>query len=181
MNLVAILVSLILSIGGAAAAPPTDWLLLVYSIRLLPIDGEPGSPRYDRALSYRLELVNACAGATEDRTERYICVKVARFESDYREDAGRCEVRGKAGDRTAWQIVPRSPGEAGRLCQSLAEDARMHLERVRESRAACRHLPKAEQLALYARGNCTSEEGKKLSRHRFPTDAEVRRLETERW
>jgi hypothetical protein len=107
-------------------------------------------------------------------------VKLARFESNYREDVGRCAVIGKARDKSAWQIVPRSAAEDKRLCQSLEEDARFHVERVRESRSACRHLPKEEQLALYARGNCTSEEGKRLSRTRFPTDAEVKRLETER-
>ena len=179
MNLIASLLVLILSVG--AAAPPTEWLLIVYSIRLLPIEGEPATSRYDRALEYRTEVANACTQATDNRTERYICMKVARFESDYREDVGRCTIRGKAGDRTAWQIVPRSRDEADRLCRSLVEDARVHVERVRESRAACRHLPKQEQLAMYARGVCGSEEGRKLSRHRFPTDAEVQRLETERW
>ena len=170
MNLLAIL-TLILSV--TMAAPPSVWTLLVYSIRLLPIDGAPGSAKYDRALAYRLKLVTACAEATEDRTERYICVKVARFESDYREDAGRCEIKGKAGDRTAWQIVPRSREEGGRLCQSMVDDARIHVERVRESRAACRQLPVDEQLALYARGSCSSEEGRKLSRHRWPRKREV--------
>ena len=165
------------------AAPPDSWTLLIYSLRLLPIappSNDSDMPRYDAELAYRVALVDACVAATEDRTERYICVKLARFESNYREDVGRCKVIGKANDKSAWQIVPRSEAENKRLCQSLEEDARFHVERVRESRAACRHLPKEEQLALYARGNCTSEEGKRLSRTRFPTDAEVKRIETER-
>ena len=164
------------------ASPPDAWMLLIYSLRLLPIappTDESDMPRYDAELAYRVALVNACVAATEDRTERYICTKVPRFESNYREDVGRCKVIGKANDKSAWQIVPRSTAEDKRLCQSLEEDARFHVERVRESRSACRHLPKEEQLALYARGNCTSEEGKRLSRTRFPTDAEVKRLETE--
>ena len=167
---------------ATVAAPPSAWTLLVYSLRLLPIaapTGDSDMPRYDAELAYRLALVNACVAATEDRTERYICTKVPRFESNYREDVGRCKVIGKANDKSAWQIVPRSKAEDQRLCQSLEEDARFHVERVRESRAACRHLPKEEQLALYARGDCSSEEGKRLSRTRFPTDAEVKRLETE--
>lgn len=168
-------------IFGSAAAPPDAWHLFVYSIRLLPIEAALASPEYDSALAYRLELVNACVEATEDRSERYICIKVARFESNFREDVGRCKIIGKAKDRSAWQIVPRNKDESERLCVSLVEDARLHLERVRESRAACRHLPKQEQLALYARGDCESEEGRKLSRHRFPADSEIRRLETERW
>ena len=163
--------------------PPGAWTLLVYSLRLLPI-AQPTNDKtdvYDAELAYRVALVEACVAATEDRTERYICVKLPRFESNYREDVGRCSVIGKANDKSAWQIVPRSEAEDKRLCRSLEEDARFHIERVRESRSACRHLPKEEQLALYARGNCTSEEGKRLSRHRFPTDAEVKRLETEVW
>lgn len=165
-----------------SAEAPSAWTLLVYSLRLLPIATPTDDTMavYDAELTYRIALVDACVAATDDRTERYICVKLARFESNYREDVGRCKVIGKANDKSAWQIVPRSKTEDKRLCQSLEEDARFHVERVRESRGACRHLPKEEQLALYARGNCSSEEGKRLSRTRFPTDAEVKRLETER-
>ena len=165
------------------STPPDAWMLLVYSLRLLPITTPTNDnmAAYDAQLAYRIALVDACVAATEDRTERYICVKIARFESNYREDVGRCRVIGKANDKSAWQIVPRSEAEDKRLCQSLEEDARFHIERVRESRSACRHLPKQEQLALYARGDCGSEEGKRLSRTRFPTDAEVKRLEMERW
>ena len=181
------LASLALAFGGARAdaqttlptPPPSAWQLLVYSLRLLPISEAPASPAYDRALAYRTELAEACAAATDHRTERYICIKVARWESFFREDVGRCAVIGKANDRSAWQIVPRNASEEQRLCKSLVEDARFHVERVRESRGACRHLPKQEQLALYARGDCASEEGRKLSRFRFPTDNEIRKLETE--
>lgn len=169
---------------AASADPPGAWTLLVYSLRLLPIappTDDASTAIYDAELTYRVALVDACIAATTDRTERYICVKLARFESNYREDVGRCAIIGKANDKGAWQIVPRSKAEDARLCKTLEEDARFHVERVRESRAACRHLPKEEQLALYARGNCTSEEAKRLSRHRFPTDTEVKRLETEKW
>ena len=174
----------------ASVVAPNAWLLLVFSIRLLAIDGsftaaDLRSPdrqaAYDRALAYRLELVNACVEATEDRSERYLCVQIARFESVFREDVGRCQIIGKAGDRSAWQIVPRSPAESERLCVSLVDDARFAMERVRESRAACRHLPKQEQLAAYARGSCESAEGRKLSRHRFPSDTLVKQIETEKW
>ena len=169
-----------LAAGGTEA--PDASRLLTYSLRLLPIapPTSDDTAAYDAELAYRRLLVEACVAATEDRTERYICTKLPRFESNYREDVGRCKVIGRANDKSAWQIVPRSEAEDKRLCQSLEEDAKFHIERVRESRNACRHLPKEEQLALYARGNCSSEEGKRLSRVRFPTDAEVKRLETER-
>ena len=169
---------------------PDVWILFVFSVRLLAIEGSftaedlrqgDTQAAYDRALQYRLELINACALATEDRSERYLCVQIPSLESRYREDVGRCRVVGKAGDKSAWQIVPRSAAEDARLCVTLVDDARFALERVRESRAACRHLPKQEQLALYTRGDCASEEGRRLSRHRFPNDALVRRVETERW
>lgn len=176
-----LLLALTFVLGSLSAAPPDVWHLLVFSLRLLPVEAAPVTPAYDRALAYRLELVSACEEATEDRSERYICTKVARFESAYREDVGRCALKGKEGEVTAWQIIPRSKDERARLCVSLVEDARFMLERVRESRAACQRLPKQEQLALYARGSCDSVDGKKLSRHRFPTDDEVRRLEMERW
>lgn len=168
--------------AGAGTEPPDAALLLAYSLRLLPIAQPTGddTTAYDAELAYRKLLVDACVAATVDRTERYICMKMPRYESNYREDVGRCKVVGKANDKSAWQIVPRSDAEDKRLCQSIEEDAKFHIERVRESRSACRHLPKEEQLALYARGNCTSEEGKRLSRTRFPTDAEVRSLETGR-
>lgn len=169
---------------------PDVWILFVFSVRLLAIEesftaedlrGGDRQAAYDRALQYRLELITACVEATEDRSERYICVQLPSLESRYREDVGRCGVVGKAGDKSAWQIVPRNAAEAARLCVSLVDDARFALERVRESRAACRHLPKQEQLALYTRGDCASEEGRRLSRHRFPNDALVKRVETERW
>ena len=169
------------SILAASAAAPSAWTLLVYSLRLLAVEAPPATPAYDALLTFRVALAEACATATDDRTERYTCMQVARFESNYREDVGRCQKKGAAGEVTTWQIIPRSAAEASRLCVSLVEDARVHLERVRESRAACRHLPKNEQLALYARGSCASAEGKKLSRHRFPYDALVRAVETEKW
>ena len=165
-----------------ATLAPSVFTLLIFTLRLLPIPVPPGAQGAgDAELAYRLELVQACADATPDRSERYICAKIPRFESNYRSDVGRCKIKGGEGEITAWQIIPRSPSERDRLCDTLLGDARVAVERIRESRAACRHLPKEEQLALYARGDCGSIEGRKLSRHRFPTDAEVKRVETEAW
>lgn len=44
---------------------------------------------------------------------------------------------------------------------------------IRESFAVCRGLPANERLALYARGNCDSETGRRLSRDRFALAARV--------
>ena len=177
MSFLAALAALFAKIGDAA---PDAFRLLIFTLRLLPISVPTGAiGAGDADMLYRLELVEACAEATPDRSERYICAKIPRYESLYRIDVGRCEVKGAAGELTAWQIIPRSKEERARLCVSLVEDAKVAVERIRESRRACSRLPKQEQLALYTRGSCESEEGKRLSRHRFPTDAEVRRVETE--
>jgi hypothetical protein len=101
-------------------------------------------------------------------------MRVARYEGDYRRDVADCVKVGAAGELTSWQIIPRSRAERARLCVSYEEDARVMLERVRESRAACHRLPRREQLALYARGSCASEEGRRLSVTRSPTDEELR-------
>lgn len=140
--------------------------LLLFTLRLLP------APT-DVELAYRVELAEACTAATTNKTERYLCAKIPRFESLYRIDVGRCEVKGAAGELSAWQILPRNVVEKERLCKTLEEDARFAIERIRESRAACRHLPTEEQLALYARGRCDSEEGRKLSRTRWPYERET--------
>ncbi len=140
--------------------------LFLFTARLL-------APRADAELSYRLELVDACVAATDNATERYLCAKIPRYESLYREDVGRCKVKGAAGEVSAWQILPRGKADDERLCKSLTEDAKLAIERIRESRAACAHLPVEEQLAVYTRGSCASEEGRKLSRTRWVYKSEV--------
>jgi hypothetical protein len=154
-------------------SPVAILALLLLTLRLLPIT-EPIGERWESAIRYRLEITEACFKATEDRTERYLCTKIPRFESSYREDVGRCLVKGAVGELTAWQILPRGFVDRARLCRSLEEDALVAVERIRESRSACHRLPNAEQLSLYARGNCVSEEGRRLSRHRWPYKAETR-------
>ena len=156
---------------------PDVWTLIVYSLLLYPIEAEPASRAYDELLDARVEIATACAVATDDQFERFTCMKVARFESSYRPDVARCDVRGSAGEVTAWQIIPRSKGEVDRLCSSLAEGARAHVALARQSRQACRAYPRADQLAVYTRGSCTSAEGRRLSRHRYPDPHELRRLE----
>lgn len=147
--------------------------LLLFTLRLLAIP----AARWEAEIAYRTEMAEACASATEDETERFLCMKIPRYESNYRIDVGRCEVKGPQGELTAWQILPRSREERDRLCRSLVADAEIAIQRIRESRGACRHLPASEQLALYARGRCDSVEGKKLSRTRWPYQGEVRGLQ----
>ena len=119
------------------------------------------------ALGYRLALARAIVTTTGDAWERRQLRKLARYESAFREDIGRCRVLGAAGDRGPWQVVPRSDAERARLCVSLEGDAELALERVHESVGACRWLPPEERLAVYARGACLSAEGRRLSRERW--------------
>lgn len=134
--------------------------LLEYSEQLLP-------SRTPAAAAFRLELVSAVLAVTNDDQEERQLVKLARFESSFREDVGRCKRRGPQGEITAWQIIPRTATERALLCVSLEADARVALERVRESVAACAHLPPEERLSVYARGRCSSAEGRRLSRVRY--------------
>lgn len=150
----------------------TALLLALYMHGLLPVQAQT-KEKWEREWLYRLQLAEAISQATSDPGRQLLLARLARFESSYREDVGRCRLNGKAGDRTAFQIVARNDAERARLCVSLADDARFALERINESLTACRKLPAAERLAVYARGSCASEEGRKLSRHRWPSASEV--------
>lgn len=140
--------------------------LVLFSTRLL------AAPT-DEELAYRVEIAEACVAATTDRTERYLCMKIPRYESQYRLDVARCKITGKAGELSAWQIMPFNPGDRDRLCKSSLEDAKLAIERIRSSRRSCGHLPTADQLAEYTSGRCDNEEGRRLSRQRWPYAQEI--------
>lgn len=140
--------------------------LFLFTLQLL-------APPSEDAVRHRVALVDAVQAATSDPLEQLVLLKVARFESSFRRDVGACRVRGPQGELGAWQILARSDAERARLCVSLEGDARVALERIRESRAACAHLPEPEQLATYARGSCSSREGRRLSRVRWPSAQEI--------
>jgi hypothetical protein len=129
--------------------------VLLYTLRLLAHTG-------DEDLAYRTELAAAI-----DAQEQNQLAKIARYESSFRRDVGECRKRGSVGEVTAFQILARSDEERSRLCISLEGDARVALTRIRESVRACRHLPEDERLAVYARGRCSSVEGRRLSRVRW--------------
>lgn len=134
--------------------------LLAFWDRLLPV-------RTREDLEVRTELAEAIVAATPSTWERYELAKIARYESSLRRDVADCIVTGPQGELGAWQILPRSGAERHALCVSYEGDAAIALERIRESIAACRREPEAERLALYARGSCSSPEGKRLSRVRW--------------
>ena len=134
--------------------------VLLVMLRLMPSRGEAD-------VAYRTELAVAIVSVTDDVLEQDLLASIARWEGAYRRDVGECRRPGPQGELGAWQVLARSDVERARLCASLEGDARLALERVRESITACAHLPPAERLAVYARGRCDSAEGRKLSRHRW--------------
>ena len=140
-------------------------VLVVYTLRLLPLEGEPVA-----ALAFRAELVAAAIQATPYWLEQMILLKIARHESRYREDVGRCRVLSSdgLGARTAWQIIPLSKSDESVLCVAPLVDAVIAIERVYESRRMCWRLPVRQQLAAYTSGRCDSAVGQKLSEIRWP-------------
>ncbi len=135
-------------------------ILLATMLSMLPSRG-------DRDVAYRTELAEAVASVTDDLQEQLLLVGIARWESFYRRDVGECRRKGPQGEVSAWQILPRNDAERRSLCVSLAGDARVALARIRESVTACASLPATERLAVYARGRCSSVEGRRLSRVRW--------------
>lgn len=119
---------------------------------------------------FRARLVDAVASVTDDENEQKQLLSLARYETGYHERlaAPRCECRKNECDSGramgTWQIIPRSKLEKESLCQTLEGDARLALARVHETRRACRNLPESERLAIWYRGSCNSEEGKRMSK-----------------
>lgn len=135
-------------------------ILLALMLSLMPSRGADD-------IAFRTELAEAVAAVTDDLQEQFLLVGIPRWESSYRRDVAECRRKGPQGEITAWQILPRSDEERRRLCVSLEGDAMVALERIRESLQACAALPPSERLAVYARGRCSSSEGRRLSRHRW--------------
>lgn len=134
--------------------------LLSSTVSLLPLRGPDD-------LAHRSELVDAAIAVTDVLQEQLLLVAIPRWEASYRRDVADCRLRGPQGEVGPWQVLPRNDAERLALCVSLEGDARIALARIRESLSACRSLPPAERLALYARGRCSSSEGRRLSRVRW--------------
>lgn len=116
----------------------------------------------------RLEIAAAIVSTSATSHEARVLMRVAALESGYRADVADCRVTGDAGRAVGpWQHLTRSPAERAELCASVERAAAVALVDVRRSVAACRHLPAAERLAVYARGRCDSAAGRRLSRARW--------------
>lgn len=138
----------------------SELALVLLMIRLLPISGVDD-------FNERWRIAQAVAAVTDDPHEQRLLVSIARWESNYRVDVTDCKKLGPQGEVSAWQILARSADERASLCVSVEGDARLALQRLRESVTACAALPEPERLALYARGRCSSREGQRLSKTRW--------------
>lgn len=134
--------------------------VLLLMLRMLPSRG-------DEDVVERWRIAEGIVSATDDEHEQDLLASIARWESSYRQDVGECRRKGPQGELGAWQNLARSQAERARLCVSYEGDARLALERIRESVTACHGLPEPERLAVYARGRCDSREGQRLSRVRW--------------
>lgn len=108
----------------------------------------------------------ACAVQSTDasESEAAILMRLGWTESRYAPKVGRCARGVTPGG--FFQVVARDGAEYRQACSSADAQAALALARVRESRAACAHLPEPEQLAIYTRGSCASRSGRRLSRER---------------
>lgn len=139
------------------------YFLVLFTIALMPFNGL-------NELMFRYKIVDAVTTVTDDETEQRQLLSLARYETGFHERlaAPNCECHkgecdgGKA--RGTWQIIPRGRDEKAKLCISLVDDAAIALVRLRETVRACRRSPSNERFAIWYRGRCDSEEGKKMSK-----------------
>lgn len=107
-----------------------------------------------------------------------VLLGLTRYESDWHKDVDAGLRSGRGDKGRSWclgQVLLDDAGEKktpeGWTGPDLVADRkkcwRVVLHRARESFAACRDLPVNERLALYARGSCDSEDGRRLSRTRM--------------
>ncbi len=152
--------------ASAASVGYTGGIMTWQALFILSLSWLPESSWDD--LMHRAELAFAILAAEPPPHEARLLMRIARWESHYRRDVADCRITGDAGRSVGpWQAHDRSPEVRARICGSLVEAARVAIVDVRRSWAMCRHLPREERLAVYARGRCDSDEGRRLSRTRY--------------
>lgn len=118
-------------------------------------------------------VCGAIAALDASPIERAMLVITALDESGARARVVDCRDRGDNGRaRGAWQVHARSAREVRALCNP-ATAAAIALARVRESLAACGHLPPRKRLAGYASGRCASAAGQRISASRWRRAVEI--------
>lgn len=89
--------------------------------------------------------------------------RIAWWESGFRKEIVNCVIKGKHGDRGAFQIISRNGSEALDACSSdLQIQAKLAISRVRESRTWCEKfgLRQSDVLSGYTVGKCIRGEPK---------------------
>lgn len=116
----------------------------------------PPSPRFVPADALAADIVSAVdaqgplPGASREQTV-VVMAAVAWRESAFSRDVDELRRRGAAGECGLWQVMP----VAGRCPPDRATAARIALERMHRSFAACASSPLDERLAVYTSGSCT--------------------------
>lgn len=141
----------------------STFLVVLYMDRLLPL--EQGSKDFQA----RWDVATGIVESSDSPDDWALLAKIARWESVYRPEVFTCKVKSSIGAAGPFQVLPRTFDEQNVLCTDFAESARLALDRVKESRHICNHLPKPEQLAQYVTGSCKSALGKAQSRMRYAT------------
>ena len=117
-------------------------------------------------LEFRWDLAAGIAEATDDPREQDVLTRIAWYESGFRRNVARCEIRGDRGRSLGtFQVQPRSPIERHDACGSLVDQAALALRFVRASAEACPGNVGADRLAVYVSGTCAR--GLRQSRERW--------------
>jgi hypothetical protein len=122
-------------------------------------------------------ILTAVAAVTTDDWEADTLTRIAWWESGYRKEYINCTIIGKAGDRGAFQVIPRSHSEAIDACSTDFEiQAKLALSRIRESRKMCevKGFRGSDVLGGYTVGHCVRNEP--LARLRYGDGTLVRSL-----
>jgi hypothetical protein len=117
-------------------------------------------------LDFRWDLAAGIAEATDDPREQDVLTRIAWYESGFRRNVSRCEIRGDRGRSLGtFQVQPRTSAERRDACGSLTVQAALALRFVRDSAEACPGNVGADRLAVYVSGTCAR--GLRQSRERW--------------
>jgi len=117
------------------------------------------------------------AAVTTEPWEAETLARIARWESGLRKSVANCTIIGKIGERGIFQVLPRSQAERVDLCSSdISKQARIALERVRESKSVCERQGHrgADTLGIYTHGRCIK--GNRFAAFRYGDGSKLRSL-----
>ena len=122
--------------------------VLLIMVSLAPIRGA-------KDFDFRWQLAEAIAAATDDDDEVRVLARIAWFESGYRRNVARCEIKGDNGRSLGtFQVQPMTPADRAAACGALDRQVDVALRYVRRSAEVCPQNVGAMKLALYVSGRC---------------------------